>query len=154
MAGSTLRHLVGQPSTLGGGKRAWCSALYAPGGGYKLYRITCKEETDAGTWEWTSRTASTEDEARELFARVETALSRTWPAAARGTSPRRLVARRRLPGQLGLRSGHGLNNSGLLSRTERQAEQHRNLPRVDPLAYRLGGGTRQPVGERWPDRVP
>lgn len=90
MARSSLSLLIGKPRTLGGGKRVWRSTLYAPGSGYKLYRVTFKEESDAGTWEWTSRTASKEDEARELFARVEAALDAQQAAPAR----QRVQARR------------------------------------------------------------
>ena len=57
----------------GSGQRSWRAALYAPAGRYSLYRVTFKEETDAG-WTWTARTAPTEAEARRIFTQVEKAL--------------------------------------------------------------------------------
>jgi len=70
-AGSRLA--VGKLRTMGGGTRPWRAGLYAPGERYRLYRVRFKEETDQD-WIWTSRTASTEREARRIFTQVERAL--------------------------------------------------------------------------------
>lgn len=56
-----------------GGQRTWRAALYAPAGGYSLYRVTFKEQTDTDCL-WTARTAPTEAEARQIFSQVEKAL--------------------------------------------------------------------------------
>ncbi|HVU74594.1 MAG TPA: hypothetical protein VHE83_16650 [Mycobacteriales bacterium] len=75
---------TGRARTLGEGLRPWRAALYAPTGRYRLYRVAFKEDTPDG-WSWTSRTASTEDEARLIFSRVEAALDArsATPARAR-----------------------------------------------------------------------
>lgn len=87
MAGPRERLAVGKPRTLGGGQRAWRSALYPPAGRYSLYRVVFKEEIDE-TWTWTARTASTEAEARRLFRQVEKALDAMRPAPARAAVQR------------------------------------------------------------------
>jgi integrase len=64
---------TGRARSVGGGQRSWRTVLYSPSGRYSLYRIRFKEDCD-GQWVWTSRTASSEDEARRIFAAVENAL--------------------------------------------------------------------------------
>ncbi|MFN2538883.1 MAG: hypothetical protein ABR549_12175 [Mycobacteriales bacterium] len=87
MAASGERLAVGKPRNLGGGQRAWRSALYPPGGRYSLYRVVFKEEADE-EWAWTARTAPTEVEARRLFRQVEKALDAMRPAPARASVQR------------------------------------------------------------------
>lgn len=87
MAAARDRLAVGKPRTLGGGQRAWRSALYPPGGRYSLFRVVFKEEVD-DVWTWTARTASTEAEARRLFRQVEKALDAMRPAPARAAVQR------------------------------------------------------------------
>jgi hypothetical protein len=48
MATTSKRLAVGKPRTIGGGQRAWRSALYSPGGRYSLYRVVFKEEIAEG----------------------------------------------------------------------------------------------------------
>lgn len=76
------RLAVGRERTLGSGRRRWRASLYPPGDRYRLYRVTFKEETDAG-WVWTARTAPTEGEARQIFRQVERALDAEASAPAR-----------------------------------------------------------------------
>lgn len=73
---------TGRPRSLDGGLRPWRAALYAPSGGYRLYRVTFKEETPDG-WAWTSRTAPNENEARRIFGQVEKALNARTAVPAR-----------------------------------------------------------------------
>lgn len=80
---SSARLLTGRERTLGGGKRPCRAALYAPSARYASYRVTFKEEDDAGVWVWTTRNAGTEDDARKLFEQVEAALDAHRPAPAR-----------------------------------------------------------------------
>ncbi|MHB2022791.1 MAG: hypothetical protein ACYCO3_05615 [Mycobacteriales bacterium] len=53
--------------------RPWRATLYAPAGRYRRYRVAFKEEVE-GAWQWTARSAPTEDEARGIFAQIERAL--------------------------------------------------------------------------------
>jgi hypothetical protein len=84
----------GRARTLGGGRREWRAALYAPGGKYKSFRVVFKEDKGDDVWDWTSRNASTEDEARKLFEQVELALDahRAAPARARVQQDRTIKA--------------------------------------------------------------
>ena len=82
MAARSAVVLRGKLRTLGGGQRAWRSALYRPSGRYASYRVIFKSEVDDGTWSWQTRAAVTEDEARTLFAQVERALDALQPTPA------------------------------------------------------------------------
>ena len=74
--------LRGKLRTLGGGQRSWRSALYRPSSRYASYRVMFKVERDDGEWEWQTRGAVSEDDARALFARVEKALDSLQPTPA------------------------------------------------------------------------
>ena len=112
---------TGRPRDLDGGLRPWRAALYAPGGRYRLYRVTFKEETADG-WSWTSRTAPTEDEARRIFAGVERALD------ARTTAPARArVQRERTVGAL---ADLYLEDSRARGKAARTIEQRESRLRV------------------------
>ncbi|MGH3352108.1 MAG: hypothetical protein ACRDPS_15680 [Nocardioides sp.] len=74
----------GKPRTLGGTKRAWRVRLYAPGEGSTSYQVMFRSPTgDGKPWERVLRRASTETEARDIFARAEAALDTATETPAR-----------------------------------------------------------------------
>jgi len=75
--------LRGKERTYGGGQRSWRSVVYHPTGRYRNFRIVFKALDDAGEWQWQTRTAVTEDEARLLFKQVERALDSFEPTPAK-----------------------------------------------------------------------
>jgi hypothetical protein len=90
--------LRGNERIYGGGQRAWRSVVYEPTARYPNYRIMFKAQDDAGMWEWQTRTAVTEEEARVLFRQVERALDAFEPAPAK---QRELMASDLSPAQVG-----------------------------------------------------
>jgi integrase len=73
MARSGYVVATGRPRRVDGAQRPWRAVLYKPSPRYRLFRVAFKEEID-GAWEWTARSAPTEDEARKIFTQVERAL--------------------------------------------------------------------------------
>lgn len=89
MARSRYALATGHPRRVGGAQRPWRAVLYKPSPRYRLFRVVFKEEMD-GVWEWTARSAPTEDEARRIFAQVERALDdRTVSLARAGVQKER-----------------------------------------------------------------
>jgi hypothetical protein len=82
MAARSAVILRGKLRTLGGGQRSWRAALYRPSTRYASYRVIFKVEREDGEWEWQTRGAVSEDEARALFARAEKALDALQPTPA------------------------------------------------------------------------
>lgn len=75
----------GKPRRLGGGQRAWRVRLYAPAPGAGSYSITFKAPAgDDQPWKPVLRRATSEREARQIFAQAESALDaeREGPARA------------------------------------------------------------------------
>jgi hypothetical protein len=65
----------GKPRTFGGGTRAWRVRLYAPPPGGTKYQVMFRAPADEGEpWKRVLRRASSEAEARKIFAQAEAAL--------------------------------------------------------------------------------
>lgn len=82
MAHSRYVLATGHPRRVEGAKKPWRAVLYKPSPKYRLFRVVFKEEND-GAWEWTARSAPTEQEARKIFAQVERALDDRTVSPAR-----------------------------------------------------------------------
>jgi len=64
----------GKPRTLGGSARPWRVRLYAPEPGGTKYQVMFRAPADEGEpWKRVLRRASSEDEARKIFARAKAA---------------------------------------------------------------------------------
>src|SRR4051812_8314573 len=65
----------GKPRMLGGSTRAWRVRLYAPGNGGTKYQVMFRAPAGEGEpWKRVLRRASSEEEARKIFAQAEAAL--------------------------------------------------------------------------------
>ncbi|HEU5043830.1 MAG TPA: hypothetical protein VFT75_06840, partial [Nocardioidaceae bacterium] len=65
----------GKPRTTDGSSRPWRVRLYAPSGGTNKYQVYFKAPAgDGEPWKRVLRRASSEAEARKIFAQAETAL--------------------------------------------------------------------------------
>ena len=65
----------GKPRMLGGGTRPWRVRLYAPGSGSNKYQVYFRAPAGEGEpWKRVLRRASSEEEARKIFAQAEAAL--------------------------------------------------------------------------------
>jgi len=65
----------GKPRTLGGSSRPWRVRLYAPGSGNNKYQVYFRAPAGEGEpWKRVLRRASSEEEARKIFAQAEAAL--------------------------------------------------------------------------------
>lgn len=65
----------GKPRTTGGGSRPWRVRLYAPSSGSNKYQVFFKAPVGEGEpWKRVLRRASSEEEARKIFAQAEAAL--------------------------------------------------------------------------------
>jgi len=82
MARSRYVLATGHPRRTEGLQRPWRAVLYQPSPRYRLFRVVFKEEIN-GVWEWTARSAPTEDAARKIFAQVERALDDRTVSPAR-----------------------------------------------------------------------
>lgn len=77
MATRSLPKLLaqGKPRTLGGSTRPWRVRLYAPGAGTNKYQVYFRAPAGEGEpWKRVLRRATSEDEARRIFAQAEAAL--------------------------------------------------------------------------------
>lgn len=74
----------GKPRTLGGSTRAWRVRLYAPEAGGTKYQVMFRAPAGEGEpWKRVLRRASSEAEARKIFAQAEAALDTEKEAPAR-----------------------------------------------------------------------
>jgi hypothetical protein len=65
----------GKPRMFGGATRGWRVRLYAPGSGSNKYQVYFRAPTGEGEpWKRVLRRASSEEEARKIFAQAEAAL--------------------------------------------------------------------------------
>jgi hypothetical protein len=91
---------------------------------YTLYRVQFKEPIKnevTGAWEWTTRTADNEEQARALLINVDRALDRRGALPA----PQRVTA-----GGLSLRSGSYLEDSRQRSKSVQTVEQRESKMRA------------------------